>query len=158
MRSGRVENSQLIEQSRELITKLSNALELSLVEITEKTEKIKQLAPLASFGQSIITSKRNYSWADASKLLGEKLYLGKQLTGQRGRNKMVAFLRKKDVLRKDNTPYQEFINRQYFTVKLIDTDIGPQPTTRVTGKGLRWLLEKLIEWEYTEWLGLKDKA
>lgn len=151
-----MENNQLIVQSRELIAKLSDALELSLIEITEKTEKIKKMAPLASFGQSIITSRRNFSLSDTATMLGEELYLGKQLTGQRGRNKMVAFLRQKDVLKRDNIPYQQFINRQYFTVKLVDTPVGPQPTTRVTGKGLQWLLEKLIEWKYTDWLGLKD--
>src|SRR5690606_22311031 len=34
-----------------------------------------------------------------------------------GRNKLFAFLREKKIIRSNNTPYQEYIDRGYFAVK-----------------------------------------
>lgn len=51
------------------------------------------------------------------------------------------------ILRKNNTPYQEFINAGYFEVKIKPFAKGDStfnyPQTYVTGKGLTWLAKRL---------------
>jgi len=153
------ERDLLLQQSKDFVTRLSTALEESMKVVEKQKKTIEEMVPLAQFGSAVIDSKKHYSWDDAAKLLAEKLYEGKQLTGRRGRNKMLQFLRECEVVRSGKTsPYQRFVDQGLFVVKIIENEhIGELEVTRVTGKGLQWLLEKLIEWEYTEWLGVKDK-
>lgn len=68
---------------------------------------------------------------------------------QIGRNKLFQFLRDKDVLDYDNTPYQSFIDRGYFeiTTKEIPRNRHRnklQLVTLVTPKGLKYI-EKLLK-------------
>ena len=60
-----------------------------------------------------------------------------------GRNKMMAKLRDHGILRKNNTPYQHFIDSGFFEVKIKPLTIGDVDKndcqTFVTGKGITWL-------------------
>jgi len=154
------DNKALLLKSKELIANLAKALDENIKIVEHQKVVIKEMQPYVQFASAVIDSDKYYSWAESAKLLHDKLYEGKQATGQRGRNKMINFLRECDVIKpKPSTePYQKYVNQGLFFVKEeINQHIGVVMITRVTGKGLQWLLEKLIEWEYVEWLGVKDK-
>jgi anti-repressor protein len=64
-----------------------------------------------------------------------------------GRNKLFAFLREQGVLRQNNEPYQEFIDRGYFRIRQvpISRSVGVQnkPQTLVTAKGMDYIAKLL---------------
>ena len=64
-----------------------------------------------------------------------------------GRNRLFEILRKKEILRNNNEPYQKYIESGYFKVKenTYDTPYGTKTyiKTYVTGKGQIWITEKL---------------
>jgi phage antirepressor YoqD-like protein len=64
-----------------------------------------------------------------------------------GRNKMMYMLRKGTILRKNNTPYQRYIDAGYFVVKVKPLTMGDFTAdycqTFVTGKGLIWLTKNV---------------
>ena len=59
----------------------------------------------------------------------------------------MAKLRKKGILRGNNTPYQKYIDIGYFDVKVnvIDGLNETRPQTFVTSKGLLWLSKFLFK-------------
>ena len=67
-----------------------------------------------------------------------------------GRNKLFEFLRKEKIMRANNTPYQDYIDRGYFEVKEKPIQMGDSvinyAQTFVTAKGVSWL-EKLLSKE-----------
>lgn len=68
--------------------------------------QVKELAPKAEVYDQISNADNLMTLNDAAKALGK------------GRNKLMEYLRNVMILRKNNTPYQEFINAGYFVVKL----------------------------------------
>ncbi|MGG3846704.1 Rha family transcriptional regulator [Aeribacillus composti] len=64
-----------------------------------------------------------------------------------GRNKLFSFLRDQGVLRHNNEPYQEFIDRGYFRIRQvpISRSSGTQnkPQTLVTAKGMDYIAKLL---------------
>jgi phage antirepressor YoqD-like protein len=60
-----------------------------------------------------------------------------------GRNRLFAELRERKILRLNNTPYQEYMDRGYFVVKEKPISMGDavfnKPQTYVTAKGMDWL-------------------
>ncbi|MGG1291409.1 phage antirepressor [Bacillus smithii] len=64
-----------------------------------------------------------------------------------GRNRLFAFLREQGVLRQNNEPYQEFIDRGYFRIRQvpISRSVGVQnkPQTLVTAKGMDYIAKLL---------------
>ena len=64
-----------------------------------------------------------------------------------GRNKLFSFLREQGVLRQNNEPYQEFIDRGYFRIRQvpISRSSGTQnkPQTLVTAKGMDYIAKLL---------------
>lgn len=66
-----------------------------------------------------------------------------------GRNTLFEFLRNNQILMKDNTPYQRFINNGYFKVREIAVDKGfakeMKTQTLVTAKGVDYISKKLKE-------------
>ena len=65
-----------------------------------------------------------------------------------GRNRLFSWLRVKGILMMNNIPYQEYIERGYFRVKeslyFADGECRTSQTTYVTGKGQRFLIDKLL--------------
>ena len=65
-----------------------------------------------------------------------------------GRNRLFSWLRVKGILMMNNIPYQEYIERGYFRVKeslyYADGERRTKQTTYVTGKGQRFLIDKLL--------------
>ena len=64
-----------------------------------------------------------------------------------GRTKLFNFLKDRKVLTWDGTPYQSYINREWFTVIEVVRDFRTFPTTRVTPKGQLGIV-KLIKKYY----------
>ncbi|MEK3855959.1 phage antirepressor KilAC domain-containing protein [Cytobacillus sp. FSL H8-0458] len=56
-----------------------------------------------------------------------------------GRNTLFAFMRENKLLMKDNTPYQQYVNRGYFKLKAKSTPIGVKHVTLVTPKGADYI-------------------
>lgn len=107
--------------------------QLALAEVTI-------LAPKAKVYDNISNSEGLMSMNDAAKAM------------KIGRNIMMAHLRSTNVLMKNNTPYQNFIDSGYFKVVMTHVDKAEFniPVTRVTGKGLTWLAKKF------EWMNAKN--
>lgn len=84
-------------------------------------------------------SEKCISFADFSRLIFDKYGLG--------RNKLISTLRELRVLKKNNTPYQQFMNNGYFEVEEGTINGKLCLTTRVTPKGQEWLVKKLNKWQ-----------
>ncbi|WP_203289831.1 Rha family transcriptional regulator [Metabacillus sp. cB07] len=56
-----------------------------------------------------------------------------------GRNNLFSFLREEKVFMKDNTPYQTYMNREYFKLKAKPTPVGCKQVTLVTPKGADYI-------------------
>lgn len=84
-------------------------------------------------------SEKCISFADFSRLTFDKYGLG--------RNKLISTLRELRVLKKNNTPYQQFMNNGYFEVEEGTINGKLCLTTRVTPKGQEWLVKKLNKWQ-----------
>lgn len=79
-------------------------------EVIEKQEvKLIEQKPLVDFADTVIKCKDNISMNDMAKLLNsENISIG--------RNKLFDFLRNNKVLMKDNSPYQRYIENDWFDV------------------------------------------
>lgn len=99
--------------------------------IQQKDETIKQLEPKAKMCDKFLLSKGYISLNKTAK--GLKL----------GINKMMAFLRSKSVLFKednDNIPYQQFINSGYFIIDYHNGRDGKlHAVTKVSAKGIKFI-------------------
>ncbi|MCC0731200.1 phage regulatory protein/antirepressor Ant [Clostridioides sp. ZZV14-6048] len=97
-------------------------------------ETIEEQKPDVQFANRIRTDGRKvYSISQASKLL--KLPYG--------RNKLMENLRNLKILQSNNEPYQTYIDRDYLLVELNETGNKLVITPRITGKGMKWLENKL---------------
>lgn len=110
----------------------SEALRLA-ADLQEEIEKAKP--KIESFDR-FISGKNYQKMGDVAKILGY------------GRNNFFKLLREMKILMRDNTPYQEFINRGYFVVKEKPIQMGShvinKPQTYVTAKGIHYI-DKLLK-------------
>lgn len=116
------------------------AKRLSELEVKEATtpliETIEEQRPEVEFSNRVQEdNKKTYSMSETAKLL--KLPYGNKT--------LFAKLRYMKVLMNNNEPYQNYIDRELFILKITDTGFKLVSTTRVTGKGLRWLEKKRNE-------------
>ena len=108
-------------------------------------QKIEEQRPLVEFANKVSNSSNLIDMGKMAKLLkDENINIG--------RNRLFEWLRKKDILMRNNTPYQRYIDGGYFQVKesTFETPYGTktQQTTFVTGKGQIYITEKLRkEWK-----------
>jgi len=124
--------------NEELAITLTRAVDV----ITSLTDQIALLRPAAEFGQAVMDDGKNYGFALAAKMLSPKL---KEETGHDiGRDRLIDALRALHIINYDRIPYQQYAH--YFKVVNKETAIGMQPTSLLTGKGLSWVLPKLIEY------------
>jgi anti-repressor protein len=123
-----------LEQVILLATRLKEQAETTLQErsarlIAEKTLADEQ--PKIALAERAICADGMQSLSVAAKELGV------------GRNKLFSILRDKKILMATNVPYQSFIDRGYFKVKLNTITRGDRvcsiPVTHVTGKGLVYI-------------------
>lgn len=107
-------------------------------------QQIEEQKPLVEFANKVSDSSNLIDMGKMAKLLkDENINIG--------RNRLFAWLRQKEILMKNNMPYQRYIEGGYFQVKesTYETPYGvkTQQTTYVTGKGQIYITEKLRkEW------------
>jgi len=118
-------------------------LQQSLTAIDSLKKALEELKPLADFGRAVIDNDKNYSMSEAAKTFHDHIIAetGKDV----GRNKMFDALREMKILRYNNEPYQEHITAGRFSVGQFQTQAGIVPVTRITGKGLKYILPRLLE-------------
>lgn len=124
-------------------TELTVVLEQSVLAINSLKKAIEEMRPLAEFGKAVIDDDKNYSISEAAKTFHEhiKAETGKDI----GRNKLFDALREMKILRYNNEPYQDHVNAGRFTVGQFQTQAGMVPVTRLTGKGMLYILPRLVE-------------
>lgn len=104
-------------------------------------EYVKPNEQKAIFYDKVADNKKYIDFKTVAKLLEDLGF---------GRNLLLALLRDKKVLMRDNQPYQVYVDNGYLKTKEIYIDksnkIAFQPL--ISQKGLDWLIKKLIEWNY----------
>lgn len=107
-------------------------------------QQIEEQKPLVEFANKVSDSSNLIDMGKMAKLLkDENINIG--------RNRLFDWLRRKEILMRNNMPYQRYIEGGYFQVKesTYETPYGvkTQQTTCVTGKGQIYITEKLRkEW------------
>lgn len=109
----------------------------------ELEEKIEADAPKVLWAEQCLKSKTNMTVEEFSKVIFQKEDI------EMGRNKTFAYLRKKQLLRSTNLPYQRYMDQGWFvvTVNLIETDRGTfqNKQTLITPKGQQAILKMIKE-------------
>lgn len=108
--------------------------------IAQQQEKIKEQKPLVDFATHVSQSKDTIDMDEMAKIArNENIDIG--------RNRLIKWLKDKNILKDNRTPYQSFIERGYFDVveSTKNTMYGTLvfPKTVITGKGQLWIIEKL---------------
>lgn len=103
-------------------------------------EKVECDKPLVDFATQVSETSDLVDMAQMAKLArDENINIG--------RNKLFAWLKDKKILLSNNTPYQRFIDQNYFAVKEVvkNTAYGTKtfPKTYITGKGQIYIIQKL---------------
>lgn len=109
----------------------------------EELEKERQvLLPKAEFFDAVTDSKTAVSIGDAAKVLDAGI----------GQNKLFAWLRDRNILRGDNTPYQKYIDNGYFRVVEQKYQVNGETRisikTLVFQKGIDYIRKQLIKEGY----------
>lgn len=101
---------------------------------------IEEQKPLVEFANKVSDSSNLIDMGKMAKLLKDEHI-------NIGRNRLFDWLRCKEILMRNNMPYQRYIDGDYFRVKesTYETPYGTktQQTTYVTGKGQIYITEKL---------------
>ena len=119
---------------------MARALKLADKTIKNLELTIEEQRPLVDFANKVSDSSNLIDMGKMAKLLkNEHINIG--------RNRLFEWLRRKEILMKNNMPYQRYIDGGYFQVKesVYKTPYGSktQQTTYVTGKGQIYITEKL---------------
>jgi len=126
-----------------MATELKNERQARKLAEQEKelaNRKIEEQKPLVDFANKVSDSSNLIDMGKMAKLLKDEHI-------NIGRNRLFDWLRRKEILMKNNMPYQRYIEGGYFQVKesVYETPYGSktQQTTYVTGKGQIYITEKL---------------
>lgn len=119
---------------------MARALKMADFTIKNLEMKIEEQKPLVAFANKVSDSSNLIDMGKMAKLLKDEHI-------KIGRNRLFEWLRRKEILMKNNVPYQRYIDGGYFEVKesVYETAYGSKTniTTFVTGKGQIYLTEKL---------------
>lgn len=104
----------------------------------QREEQLSLQAPKVALYDTAMNAGNNFTMERVSKTLGY------------GRNKLFEFLREIKVLRSNNMPYQEFLDRGYFDVRQysithMTSGIENKTQTLVTPKGMSYIHDKLVQ-------------
>ena len=120
--------------------------QLAELEVEEATaplvQKIEEDKPYSDFGRHVSESSDTVDIGEFAKMVNKENI-------NVGRNRLFKWLRENGYLMSDNTPYQKYINNDYFdvieVVKRTAYGTNIYPKTLVTGKGQIALVERLRE-------------
>lgn len=104
----------------------------------EREEQLMLQAPKVALYDTAMSAHNNFTMERVSKTIGY------------GRNKLFDFLREIKVLRANNMPYQEYLDRGYFDVRQysithLTSGIENKTQTLVTPKGMAYIHKLLVE-------------
>lgn len=137
-----LEKQLLIQQALQFQAEIITDLQFQIV---IKDEKIAIDAPKVEFYDTVASSDGMHSMEEVAKMLAFK---------NMGRNNLFKYLRERQVLQRDNRPYQVLVNQGYF--KLIEKwyergdVVDLTTTTMVTVQGLDYIRRLLIKDGYTQ--------
>jgi phage antirepressor YoqD-like protein len=108
---------------------------------------ISRMRAPAELGMAVMDDGECYTFAEAAKLLSPKL---KELTGAEiGQNRLFDTLRTLGILQASeshrNEPYQQYTHHFKLVLKH-NEHVGMKLVPLFTGKGLAWILPKLVEY------------
>ena len=107
-------------------------------ELQEKVELIEEIQPKADNYDRLLNAEGYITMHEFVKSANLKI----------GRNKFMEGLRVEGILMKDSTsPYQKFVDQDYFKVKQTVKNGFSVSSTVITKKGLNWLMKKCAEWD-----------
>lgn len=119
---------------------MARALKLADKTIKNLELTIEEQRSLVDFANKVSDSSNLIDMGKMAKLLKDEHI-------NIGRNRLFEWLRRKEILMKNNMPYQRYIDGGYFQVKesVYETPYGSktQQTTYVTGRGQIYITEKL---------------
>jgi anti-repressor protein len=119
---------------------MSRALKLADRKIASLEEERQKLLPKAEAYDTFMDGSNLQTMNDVAKCLGI------------GRNKLFKFLREHKIMRANNTPYQDYIDRGYFKVKEKPIQMGDSvinyAQTHVAAKGVDYI-RKLLDKQKT---------
>lgn len=119
---------------------MARALKLADKAIKNLELTIEEQRPLVDFANKVSDISNLIDMGKMAKLLKDEHI-------NIGRNRLFEWLRRKEILMKNNMPYQRYIDGGYFQVKesVYETPYGSktQQTTYVTGRGQIYITEKL---------------
>ena len=119
---------------------MARALQMANTTIENLKITIEEQRPLVDFANKVSDSSNLIDMGKMAKLLKDEHI-------NIGRNRLFEWLRRKEILMKNNMPYQRYIDGGYFQVKesVYETPYGSktQQTTYVTGRGQIYITEKL---------------
>lgn len=119
---------------------MARALKLADKTIKNLELTIEEQRPLVDFANKVSDSSNLIDMGKMAKLLKDEHI-------NIGRNRLFEWLRRKEILMKNNMPYQRYIDGGYFQVKesVYETPYGSKTlqTTYVTGRGQIYITEKL---------------
>lgn len=123
------------------IIKLATRLKEHLAEIAAQQSYIKTLEPKAEFFDAVAGSKDAISIAEAAKVLNMGV----------GQNKLFDILRREQILKDNNVPYQTYIDRGYFRVVeqkfIVKGETRISIKTLVSQRGLDYIRKLLLKRE-----------
>lgn len=104
----------------------------------QREEQLALQAPKVALYDTVMNAGNNKAMGTVSKMVGY------------GRNKLFDFLREQKVLRQNNEPYQTYIDRGYFDVRLYPVphtngEIENKTQTLVTPKGIDYIHKLLVK-------------
>lgn len=117
-----------------------NLFRLQMTAINKLNERIRHDQPLVEFANQVSNTENLIDMNAMAKLaIEENIPIG--------RNRLFRWLRENEILMSGNLPYQKYIDRGYFAVKESVFETGSMTKTYqqtfVTGKGQRYIIEKL---------------
>ena len=129
-------------------TEIAEVMSQALKTVESLQSALVKMKPLADFGAAVIDDGRYYSFNDCAKTLYDTI---KNETGYSiGEKKLFTALRDLGILSSVgsnwNQPRQEHINAGRFIVVKHQTEVGIKSVTKITGKGLAYILPKLLEY------------
>ena len=139
-------SNELLKNLLSEISKMSSDEIAEILIINEKekkelTEQLHKTKPMVEFYETVTQSDTQIEMSEVAKLLNFKKF---------GRNKLFEFLRGREVLRYNNNPYQQYVDRKYFKIVEQEVTLPSGETivnrkTVVTQKGLDYIRKILIE-------------
>lgn len=129
----------------DIIIELATTLKEERRKRKELEKREEENRPKVAFADKILKSKDNILIRDLAKIISDE---GISI----GEKRLYKWLRAKKILMSNNTPYQQYIDRQYFVVeeRSFNTPFGEKLslTTKVTPTGQLYIVNKFKE-EYS---------